>query len=68
MISTRIESHYVQNLAELRLALDRMSQNALHQIPDDCVVLLDAPLTISLDCETLSDRSEVYNLVIRAAA
>lgn len=62
MTITRIESHKVNNLAELILVLTRMSLNPLHQISNDAVLIEQAPVKVSLDCETLTDGSEVYNI------
>lgn len=51
----------VNNLAELRQALERMSQNALCQIDNECV---SARLRLTLERRILTDGSEVYNLYI----
>lgn len=64
-MTTLIESHEVNNLAELRLTLDRMSLNALHQIDDSYVLISQAPIRVELVCETLTDGSEVYNLAVK---
>lgn len=60
-----IESHKVYTLAELLLVLKRMNLNALAEIPSDYVLIEQAPVTVSLHCDTLTDGSEVYNLRIK---
>jgi hypothetical protein len=34
----------------------------LVEIQNECVLLADAPMRVALECETLTDKSEVYNL------
>lgn len=57
-----LEQHEVNTLEGLREILDRMSNNALHQIDNGCVCIVGAPLKVILEAETLTDRSEAYNL------
>lgn len=56
-----IESHKAANLAELLLILKRMSLNPLNGVCDSYVCINGAPVTVTLECETLTDRSEVWS-------
>jgi hypothetical protein len=60
-----IEQHKVISLRELRGVLDRMSNNALHQIDNELVNITGGPITVRLECEKLTDGSEVYNLTFK---
>lgn len=63
---TVVESHEVNNLADLLLVLKRISLNSLHQTEDSAVCINSAPAMVTLECQTLTDGSEVYNISIEA--
>lgn len=55
----------VNNLAELIAALQRISNGPLHQVPDYVVTVDDGAVTVTLERQFLTDKSEVYNIAIR---
>lgn len=52
------------NLSELLDTLRRFSDNALHQIDNRDITINDGAVSVRVERQVLTDRSEAYNITI----